>query len=128
MTTKKLDAVDFAKMGVHRPMVEREINDIHPAAVVDKTYPHEQPLPENVVILPVVTGHDIPPEEILRAAHDHKLTEFIICGIDDEGYEYLMRTNADPAESVWYLTRAIHLLNNEQDNKRLASLRKEDNE
>jgi hypothetical protein len=37
MGTAKLTAADFARMGVHRPLLVREINEIHPQAVVDKT-------------------------------------------------------------------------------------------
>lgn len=44
-TTKrpKLNAADFARMGVHRPLLTREIDEIHPQAVVDKTATHPKP-------------------------------------------------------------------------------------
>ena len=135
MTIKKLDVLDFAKLGVHRPLTADEINEIHPQAAVDrsaaggeekvvdeKTYPHEQPLPDNVVVMPGVTSHDIPVEEVLRDAYDAKLVELVVVGVDEDGHEYVFRSNADMALAMWHVQRAVHLFNNEQDNRRRAAI------
>lgn len=125
-TKKKLDSIDFMMMDVHRPMLADEIEDIHPAALVDKAYPHEEPLGENVVILPAMTTHDLSPIEVLRNAFDAGLTELVICGVDAAGHEYLMRTNADKAIGAWYLQRAIYLLNRDHDTHRLEAIEGEE--
>jgi hypothetical protein len=128
MTMKVLYAADFLENDIHRPLTTEEINEINPQAAVDKTlgagedevsadtgvdraYPHEEPLPENVTMLPTETSHDLPPETILRKAHDCKLTNMVICGEDEEGHEYVMHTSTDPSQSIWTLQRALHILN-----------------
>jgi hypothetical protein len=115
-------------MDVHEPLSTEEIDEINPQAAVDKTlgavedevgddtsvdraYPYEVPLPENVEYIPTETSNNLPAEHVLRNAFDSKLVDLVICGIDEDGNEYVLRTNTDPAESVWHLQRAIHILN-----------------
>lgn len=127
-TTPRLTSTDFMNLDIHEPLSTEEINTINPQAAVDKTigtgdnevsedtgvdraYPYEEPLPDNVTHLPIETSHDLPPEHILRLAHDRKLTNMVICGEDDEGHEYVFHTSTDPSQSLWTLQRALHILN-----------------
>lgn len=130
MTTKtpKLSAAEFMAMDVHEPLSPEDINSINPQAAVDKTlgagedevgddesvartYPYEVPMPDNVEYIPAETSHDLPAEHILRCAFDSQLVDLVICGVDESGNEHVYHTSTDPAESVWYLQRAIHILN-----------------
>jgi hypothetical protein len=82
-----------------------------------KSYPYELPRPDNVAELPVETSHDIPAETILRKAFDFEISELVVCGIDEEGNEYVLHTNTDPAVVVWHLQRAIHIINLRMDRR-----------
>ena len=142
MTTRKLSELDFMMMDVHRPLLDEEINEVNPQARLDKSarasaivdgieasvgapYPYEVPLPENVTVLPGVTSHDLTAQEILRNAFDANMTEMVICGIDEDGKEHLLRTNADLAPAAFHLQRAMHNLNRMHDSVLLEDGREE---
>lgn len=167
MTTDNLpgqmDVEDFIAKGLTRPLTDREIAEIHPQAVVDKTettplppveyhtltteevaeihnsphdempptydhepdhgpvvdegkeYPYEKPLAENVEILDANTKHDMPVDLLLRQVYDAELVEVVICGIDKDGHEYLVRSTADMAPAMWHLQRAVYTLNKQYE-------------
>jgi len=97
-----------------RPTVKSDLQDIHPQSVVDKTDIFA-PLPANVEILDTVTRNDIPVDLVLRQAHEAKLIEAVIVGIDAEGNEYLFRNSADMAPSMWHLERGKYMLMRQMD-------------
>lgn len=82
--------------------------DNHPA---EREYLHEQPLPENVVPLEVVTSNDCDPVNILRGAFDADLEELIVVGMKKDGTEYFASTVGDAAPVIYHLMRAVHKLN-----------------
>lgn len=61
---------------------------------------------ENVVILPVVTTLDIPPERILSQAIAADLDRVIVVGYDQDGQEYFASSVADGGTVVWLMERA----------------------
>jgi hypothetical protein len=61
---------------------------------------------DNVVILPVVTTLDLPPERMLNAALERGLKEVVIIGYDLEGEEYFASSVSDGGDVVWHLERA----------------------
>lgn len=107
MTTKKiLDAADFAKMDVHRPVTAMELNETNPQAQLDRTLhlvenamqepaPLEQGkpdckgpfvnYPENVHVLDVSTTQPFPPERVLQMAYEADLLDVLVVGRDKEG-------------------------------------------
>lgn len=76
-----------------------------------KEYPHEKPLPENVIPLNIVTFNDVDPETILRAAYDAEIVDICVVGMTKTGDEFFASSTSDAAETIYHLTRAIHKLN-----------------
>lgn len=60
----------------------------------------------NVVILPVITRLDLPPERILNAALSADLTEVVILGTDKDGNEYFASSQGGGPDVLWHLERA----------------------
>lgn len=60
----------------------------------------------DVVILPVVTRLDIPPERILKGALEADLTEVVVVGYDKDGNEYFAASMASGGDALWHLERA----------------------
>jgi hypothetical protein len=61
---------------------------------------------DNVVMLPVITRLDLPPERILNGAIKRGMKEVIVIGYDSDGEEYFASSIADGADCVWHLERA----------------------
>lgn len=78
----------------------------------EKEYPHEQPLPDNVVPLNIVTLNDVDPVAILRGAYEADLVDLVIVGVRKDGVEFFASSAADGAEAMYHLQRGIHKLNN----------------
>lgn len=136
MTTKKLDASDFAAMDVHRPLTDEEIKEINPQALMDKSADPRNdedsaeegvdtpqprcwacfgPMPceqhANVEPLAIVTSHDLPPASMLAKAHNADLETVVIVGYTKEGSEFFASSCADAAEGMYHLQRGIYKLN-----------------
>jgi hypothetical protein len=60
----------------------------------------------DVVVLPVVTCLDLPPERVLQAALEAGLTEVIIVGYAADGSEYFASSVGDGGDVLWHLERA----------------------
>lgn len=60
----------------------------------------------NVVVLPVVTRLDLPPERILSAAIGAELKSVVVVGYDKDGEEYFASSLADGGDVVWLMERA----------------------
>lgn len=63
-------------------------------------------MPDNVVILPVITKLDIPIERVLQKAMDAGLTEVVVIGFDADGDEYFAASKPDGGSVLWHLMRA----------------------
>lgn len=61
---------------------------------------------DNVVVLPVVTRLDCPPDRILDAAKEAKLTEATVIGYDENGDFYFASSKANGPEVLWALEQA----------------------
>lgn len=59
----------------------------------------------NVVVLPVVTTLDLPPDRILEAALE-KLESVVIMGYDKDGNEYFASSFADGGDVLWIMERS----------------------
>jgi hypothetical protein len=59
----------------------------------------------NVVVLPVVTKLDLPPDRIIEAALG-KLESVVIMGYDKDGNEYFAASCADGGDVLWILERS----------------------
>lgn len=64
----------------------------------------------NVVVLPVITRLDLPPERVLNAALARGLSEVVIVGVDKDGEEYFAASKSDGGDALWHLQRAAHKL------------------
>lgn len=65
----------------------------------------------NVVVLPVVTKLDLPPDRLLEAALG-QLDSVVIIGYDKDGNEYFASSCADGGDVLWLLERSkLKLLN-----------------
>ncbi len=60
---------------------------------------------DNVVVLPVITSLDIPPERVLNGALNADLDRVVVMGYDKEGNEYFASSIADGADVVWLAER-----------------------
>lgn len=60
----------------------------------------------DIVILPVITSLDLPPERMLTAALAANLKEVVILGYDKDGQEYFASSIADGGDVLWHLERA----------------------
>lgn len=78
-------------------------------------YPHEHPVPENVLFHPARAHMDIDATSILRSAHDRGVVEIVIVGYDAQGKEFFASSMADAGEAIFHLQRGIHKLNNMVD-------------
>jgi len=61
---------------------------------------------DNVVILPVVTRLDCPPERVLNAALDASLAYVIIVGETEDGDLYFASSRGNGPNVLWDLERA----------------------
>lgn len=61
---------------------------------------------DNVVVLPVTTTLDLPPERVLRAALEAPFKRVIVVGVLDNGDEYLAISCTSLPKGVWDLERA----------------------
>lgn len=61
---------------------------------------------DNVVVLPVLTTLDLPPERVLLAAAEAKLERVVVLGINPDGSIYLAASFADAPQMLWDLKRA----------------------
>ena len=59
----------------------------------------------DVVILPVVTSLDLPPDRLLEQAIG-ELNEVVIIGFDKEGNEYFASSKGNGGDTLWHLERA----------------------
>lgn len=137
-TTRKLTAIDFMMMDVHRELDEE---NFHPETLLDKSarpqqeehsddpgvgVSHEEvpaqrcyvcfgPYPcaqhHNVEELTVVTKLDVSPTSMLAKAHEANLKEVVIVGILQDGREYFASSVADGAPAMYHLQRGIYKLN-----------------
>ena len=60
----------------------------------------------SVVILDMVTTHDIPAERVLRGALDADLEQVTIVGVGADGEEYFASSVADGGSVLWMIERA----------------------
>lgn len=60
----------------------------------------------NVVVLPVVTTLDLPPERILMGALAADLDQVVVVGFRKDGSEYFASSLADGGDALWHLERA----------------------
>lgn len=132
----QIDLEELIELAGGRPLVKREIDKIHPQAVVDHTqelpasFEHEpvsgpvatprcdhcfgvMPCSKhaNVQHLDITTSLDISPTSVLAGAHNADLECVVVIGITKEGREYFASSVADAAEGVYYAMRAVHNLN-----------------
>jgi hypothetical protein len=71
---------------------------------------------DNVIVLPVITSHDIPPERVLEGALKADLERVIVMGYDKDGNEYFASSISDGADVVWLAERLkLQLLTIEAD-------------
>jgi hypothetical protein len=139
MTTKKLDAIDFMMMDVHRQLTNEEISAINPQAGVDKSLrlvendnseaegvgaPHEEERPEdrgyrgpfvnypdNVAVADVATCHELDVNRVLQAAYDSGLSTVMVIGVHDDGEVYVLCSDPDVAQANLLCDRAkMHFL------------------
>lgn len=61
---------------------------------------------DNVILLPVETKLDIPPERVLNAAIDHGLDTVVIVGFDNNEEFYFAVSEPDRRAVLWLLERA----------------------
>ena len=61
---------------------------------------------DNVVVLPVITRLDIPPERVLNAALAEDLDRVVVIGRKKDGSYYFSSSTADGAEVLWQMERA----------------------
>lgn len=60
---------------------------------------------DNVLILPVITTHDVPAERVLNGALKADLDRVVVMGYDQDGNEYFASSMADGADVVWLAER-----------------------
>lgn len=60
----------------------------------------------DVIVLPCVTSHDIPPSRVLSAAARASFDRVIVIGVLDDGSEYIASSMASAPECLWLLERA----------------------
>lgn len=71
---------------------------------------------DNVIVLPVITSHDIPPERVLESALKADLERVVVMGYDKDGNEYFASSIADGSSVVWLAERLkLQLLTIEVD-------------
>lgn len=63
----------------------------------------------DVVILPVITTLDLPPDGLLEAAKG-KLTEVVILGFTEDGDEYFASSKGGAGDVLYHLERAKYNL------------------
>ena len=57
----------------------------------------------NVLVLPVVTKHDIPTERVLNAALAAELSGCFVVGVDASGEMYFASSFADGGDVLWWI-------------------------
>lgn len=60
---------------------------------------------DNVILFPGSTTNELPPDRILKAAIDEKVSLVVILGYTPEGKEYFASSTGDKQEIVWLLER-----------------------
>lgn len=115
MSTEKLTSEDFTAMGVHRPLVPSEIDEVHPQANVDKTMADEtgkpmlrvlDPLPDNVELLDMPTSHQLQVKRVLQSALDHELDDVMVVGWVNDGPIFFLATDPSVGNAVYRLELA----------------------
>ena len=53
-----------------------------------------------------ITRLNVAPDQVIEAAQTAKLTEVVICGVDENGNEYFASSVADAGTAGWHLDRA----------------------
>lgn len=69
----------------------------------------------NIIEFSGITKLDMPPEKIIRKALEADLESVVIVGYTKDGDEYFCSSQADAAQVVWHLQRAIWRLNRISD-------------
>lgn len=60
---------------------------------------------DNVIILPVITTLDIPPERVLMQAVKDDLNSCFVIGYAKDGSEYFSSSTSDGANIIWMMER-----------------------
>lgn len=60
---------------------------------------------DNVVTLNAATRLDVPPDRVLDAAKDARLTGAVVLGWDADGQEYFASSIADGSDVLWLIER-----------------------
>jgi hypothetical protein len=72
-----------------------------------------------------VTSNSIDPVAILAGAHNAGLESVVVVGMRKDGTEYFASSEADAAESMFYLQRGIYKLNRIVDGDEIEQVRKD---
>lgn len=70
---------------------------------------------DNVVLFSGPTTLDLPPERLLQKALEADLGAVVIFGTDKYGGEYFASSLGETAQTMYYLQRGIHRLNQMAD-------------
>lgn len=122
-TTRKLTAIDFMMMDVHR---ELDKEDFDPETMLDKSARPQQeehrdeagvgvshpkirlldPLPENVVLADVSTSHRLQVQRVLQSALDRGLQDVMIIGWHTEEEIYFLATDPSIGNAIYRMELA----------------------
>ena len=58
-----------------------------------------------------ITSLDLPVEKVLRKATEAGLAQVVVVGEREDGEEYFASSQADAAQVIWHLQRAIWTMN-----------------
>lgn len=72
-----------------------------------------------------VTSNSIDPVSILAGAHNAGLESVVVVGMKKDGSEYFASSEADAAESMFYLQRGIYKLNKIIDGEEVEHARQD---
>lgn len=64
----------------------------------------------DIITLSTITKLDLPPERVLQAAIDAKLSGCVIVGFREDGEEYFASSYADAGDCLYHLNRGIYKL------------------
>ena len=137
-TTRKLTAIDFMMMDVHR---ELDKEDFDPETMLDKSARPQQeehgdeegvgvsyeeeptarclfcfgpaPCPKHGKIIDanIVSTNDIDPIGVLAGAHNEDLVQVVVVGVRRNGKEYLASSFGKEGDAIYLLQRGIHWIN-----------------
>jgi hypothetical protein len=120
---------------LNRPLVVREIVEVHPRAAVDRTLHVVPPAPKEekreeppkrcrycfgimpceehaeVLNIGIGTRAELDPAKVLIAAHNADLTEVVVLGFKRDGSEFFSSSDPDAAGVMFHCQRAIYKLN-----------------